>query len=71
MDFVEGLPPSQGKTTILVMINRLLKYAHFLPLFHPYIVVGVAQLFFDNIFKLYGLPKSIVCDWNPNFTSIF
>ena len=62
MDFVEGLPMSNGKSSIFVVIDRLSKYAHFIPLSHPYIAIGVARLFFDYIFKLHGLPKSIVCD---------
>ena len=62
MDFVEGLPLSGGKTTILVVVDRLSKYAHVIPLSHPYTAIRVARLFLDNIFKLHALPKSIVCD---------
>jgi len=58
LDFIEGLPKSKGKDTILVVIDRLSKYAHFLPLSHPFTAISVAQLYFDNIFKLHGVPKN-------------
>ncbi|KAK4388623.1 Retrovirus-related Pol polyprotein from transposon [Sesamum angolense] len=69
MDFVEGLPPSEGKDSILVIVDRLTKYSHFLPLKHPYTASSIAKTFFDNIYKLHGLPVSIVTDRDRVFTS--
>jgi len=71
MDFIEGLPKSRRKDTILVVVDRLSKYAHFLTLAHPFSAVTVAQLYFDNIFKLYGTPKTIVSDRDRVFLSQF
>jgi len=71
MDFIEGLPSSQGKTTILVVVDRLTKYAHFCPVSHPYTASTIAQLFMDNIVKLHGVPQSIVSDRDKIFTSHF
>jgi hypothetical protein len=71
MDFIDGLPSSRGKSTIFVVVDRLSKYAHFMALSHPYTAVSIAQIFFENIFKLHGMPKSIVCDRDPAFTSQF
>jgi hypothetical protein len=71
MDFIEGLPLSDGANSILVIVDRLTKYAHFLPLKHPYTAVSVTKLFVDNIFKLHGVPLKIILDRDKIFTSHF
>jgi hypothetical protein len=69
MDFLEGLPKSVAKDAILVVVDRLTKYAHFLPLLRPYTAQGVAHLFIDNVIKLHGPPAAIVTDRDRVFTS--
>lgn len=69
MDFVEGLPLSEQKDLILVVVDRFTKYAHFLALKHPITVKNVAKVFVDNIFKLHSLPTVIVTDRDSIFTS--
>lgn len=49
MDFIEGLPSSRGKDTIFVIVDRLSKYAHFLPLSHAFSAANVAQLYFEHM----------------------
>lgn len=51
LDFNEGLPKSSGKVVILVMVDRLSKYAHFIPLAHPFTALTVEQLFIDHIYR--------------------
>ena len=69
MDFIEGLPKSQGKDVILVVVDRFTKYAHFISISHPYTAQDIVTIFLDNVFKLHGLPKIIVTDRDPIFTS--
>jgi hypothetical protein len=71
MDFIEGLPLSDNANVILVIVDRLTKYAHFLPLKHPYTAATVAKLYLDNIVKLHGVPLSIISDRDKIFTSAF
>ena len=71
MDSIEGLLKSKGKDTILVVVYRLSKYAHFLALAHPFSAFNVAQLYFEHICKLHGLPKTIVTYRDKIFLSKF
>lgn len=71
MDFIEGLPNSQGKTVIWVIIDRFTKYGHFLALQHPYTAEGLATLYMNHIHKLHGSPESIISDRDVVFQSEF
>ena len=71
MDFIEGLPKSSRYNCVLVVVDLFTKYAHFVPLTHPFTAVGVAHAFFHNIYKLHGLPAAIVSDRDRIFTSNF
>ena len=71
MDFVEGLPKSLRHDVVMVEVDRLTKYVHFILLYQLYIAVKVASLFMAHIFKLHWLPTSIVSDRDPVFTSRF
>lgn len=71
MDFIEGLPKVNGYSVIYVVVDRFTKYSHFIPIKHPYNAQSVALVFFDNIVKLHGLPKTIVSDRDKAFTSNF
>jgi hypothetical protein len=71
LDFIEGLPKSKSYDTILVVIDKLTKYAHFICLAHPYTAATVAQLFLNHIYKLHGMPSIIISDRDRIFTSAF
>jgi hypothetical protein len=70
MDFIEGLPKSEGYIVIMLIVDRLSKYAHFI-LVKQYTASSIAQLFLDNIVKLHGMPQSIVSDRDTIFVSSF
>jgi transposase InsO family protein len=52
-----------------VVVDKFTKYGHFIPLSHPYTALSIAQLYLDHIYKLHGLPRVIVSDWDKVFTS--
>lgn len=71
MDFIEGLPQSNGKNTILVVVDRLGKFAHVLALAHPFSAKMVAEKFVEGVLKLHGIPRTIISDRDPIFISHF
>jgi len=68
-DFIMKLPLAQGYDSILVVVNRLTKMVHFIPTMEKTSVEGLAWLFRDNVWKLYGLPESIISDRGPQFAA--
>jgi hypothetical protein len=68
-DFVEGLPMSATYNCVLVMVDLLTKYAHFIPLHHPFIATGVARVFLDQVYCLPSLPTTIISDRDHIFTT--
>jgi hypothetical protein len=71
MGFIVVLPKSGNKFVIIMVVDRLSKYVHLCALKHLFTTSAVAQLFMDHIFKLHGMPHSIVYDRDPTFTINF
>jgi transposase InsO family protein len=71
MDFVVGLPESDGFDAIWVVVDRLTKQRHFAPCTTTIDATGLADLFLNNVFKLHGLPNSIISDRGTQFASDF
>uniref|UniRef100_A0A3B3CQT4 Integrase catalytic domain-containing protein n=1 Tax=Oryzias melastigma TaxID=30732 RepID=A0A3B3CQT4_ORYME len=69
VDFVTGLPPSEGNTTILTIADRFSKSVHFVPLSKLPSAFETDNLLVQHVFRLHGLPQDIVSDRGPQFTS--
>jgi len=68
-DFITKLPLAQGYDSILVVVDRLTKMVHFIPTTEKTSAKGLARLFRDNMWKLHGLPESIISDRGPQFVA--
>lgn len=71
MDFMEGLPISNDKSVILVIIDRFTNYGHFVALSHPYTAQSIAKTFLGVIYRLHGQPVSLVTDRDAILTISF
>lgn len=71
LDFIVGLPPYRGHTTILVVVDRFSKGVHLDMLTPNYMAHTVALLFLEIVGKPHGMPRSLVSDRDPLFISRF
>ena len=71
MDCIEGLSMSYGKDTILVVVDRLTKYAHFIRVRKTNSTKETTESFWKNVYKLHGFPNIIVSDKDAKFKGIF
>jgi len=71
MDFIEQLPPSEGHTDILVVIDRLTKQAIFIPTVRSIDTVMLAELFVKHVFSKHGAPSHVTSNRGTEFVSKF
>ncbi|XXQ39875.1 reverse transcriptase [Plasmodiophora brassicae] len=71
MDLIVKLPVSEGYDSVLVVVDRLSKMAHFIPCKESLTAVELSDLFLQQVFRLHGLPDDIVSDRGPQFVSAF
>ena len=72
MDFIVGLPnTTQQHDSIWVIIDRLTKTAHFLPVHSSYTAKKYAEIYVDQIIRLHGVPKTIISDRGSQFVACF
>ncbi|QRV94990.1 Retrovirus-related Pol polyprotein from transposon [Ceratobasidium sp. AG-Ba] len=71
LDFIMDLPDSKGFNAILVIVDKLTRYAHFVPCTTNINEVETAELFRDHIWSHYGLPRQIISDRDSRWTGAF
>ena len=71
MDFIEGLPMSYGKDKMLVVVDKLTKYAHFIRVRKTNSTKETSEAFWKNVYKLHGFPNIIVSDRGAKFKGDF
>jgi len=72
LDLITGLPPNGPHDSVLTIVDhRCSRAAVFLPCATTITGPGVAQLYFDNVYRWFGLPSKVISDQDPRFTSHF
>ena len=71
MDFITGLPKYLGKDCIYMVVDQLKFFSHLFSVTSYFSSAHVANMFFKEIFRLHGLPKSIVSDRDSRFMGAF
>jgi hypothetical protein len=72
MDFITGLPTStKHNDAIMVVVDKLSKFAHFIPVKSTCKVIDIAQVFMKEVFQLHGMPREIISNRDTKFTSNF
>ena len=72
MDFITGLPQTQhGHDSIWVIVDYLIKSAHFIPVNIKYPTGKYAELYVSQIMRLHGVPRTIISDQGPQFIARF
>jgi hypothetical protein len=72
MDFITKFPrTSKQHDVIMVVVHKLTKPSHFIPMKFNHKETNVVDIYMREVACLHGIPKKIVCDRDPNFTSKF
>jgi hypothetical protein len=71
VDFITSLPEAQGYNAIFVVCNHYSKQVYIIPTTSKTSSLGLTQLYYDHIWRLHGLPNSIISDCGPQFAAAF
>jgi hypothetical protein len=70
MDFITGLPRmNKQHDSIMVVVDKLTKDAHFVPVKKTHTTTNIAKIFMKEIVRLHGIPRKIISDRDTKFTS--
>ena len=69
IDFITGMPEDQGMNAIMTVVDKATKMAHFIPCSETITAKGTAQLYWQHVGKLHGIPAVIISNRDPRFTS--
>jgi hypothetical protein len=75
-DYISGLyhffPRTQKQNdSIMVVVVKLSKFAHFIPIKSTYKAINITKIFIKEIYRLHGIPKMVILDRDVKFTSTF
>jgi len=71
VDFIMGLPEAQDYDAILVVCDRFTKQVHIIPTTKEMNSLGLAHLYRDHVWKLHGIPNTVISNHGPQFASGF
>jgi hypothetical protein len=72
MDFITGLPrKNKQHDSIIVVVDKLTKVAHFVPVKTTHTTTNIAEIFMKEIARFHGIPRTIISDRDTKFTSNF
>ena len=71
MEFITGLLRTKKKNDSIMVVDKISKVAHFIPVNSTYKVVNIADIFMKEIFLLHGIPKIVIMECDAKFTSRF
>jgi hypothetical protein len=71
VNFVMELPNVHGYDAVMNVVDYVGKRTHFLPTFTTIDAIGASNLYFREVWKYHGLPRSVVSDWGPQFVTDF
>ena len=72
LDFITGLPKTiKQHDSIMVVVDKLSKAAHFIPVKSTFKAINIADIFMKEIFRLHGIPKVVISDRDVKFTGNF